>query len=240
MWNSIKTLLRRAAENKYFDLIIGALTLACALTEFGEFFHIEQEEGLGSHHAVFVLGAAVFMKGLLSLLVGSVLVVDAEKESSSGFVHLMHRVVGHWLFNMSVSVLLIIVGGVELAEEIAEVEGEFSVWHAGVIITGLVFFMKSQSILLDAVSFLRKTAGADNKAGRLAARIVLFFNHPYIEMVLAVLIVVLGVAEAFFLSGESDGHAHKGLIVYGVGRLVKLSEPLGIFVDLIEDAEKAV
>lgn len=234
--------LKKIASNKYLDVIVGLLMFAFALTQFQEFFEYGREtgDGLGTHHAVAFLGLVLFFKGVLMLMTGTALIGDSiDREKAKGFLHLLREIAENWLFNLIIAVLLIVVGTAEFVEEIKETREGLSVWHLGAVFTGLIFFFKSQSILLDSVSFMRKLENRNGVMKRYVPKISRFFKHPKLEIALAVAIVLVGVIEMFTVQ-EGDGHGHKSIIVFGLSRIIKIVEPTGAFVDLVEDADRIV
>ncbi|WP_277656564.1 hypothetical protein [Seleniivibrio woodruffii] len=232
--------LKKIASNKYLDVTVGILMFVCALTEFQELFGYRQEvsEGVETHHAIAVFSLVIFFKGLLSLMTGTALIGDTV-DKKKGVLAFMRSISEHWVFNLAVALLLMIIGTVEMIEEFSEVKDKMSVWHLGAVLSGLILFFKSQSVLLDSVTFMRKQEHKNEFMRKLVPKISRFFNHPKLETSLAVAVIAVGVIEMFIIE-EGGGQGHKSIIVYGLSRIIKIVEPTGAFVDLVEDADRIV
>jgi hypothetical protein len=232
--------LKKIASNKYLDVTVGILMFVCALTEFQELYGYNREvsEGFETHHAIAVFSLVIFFKGLLSLMTGTALIGDTVGKRS-GVLSVMHSLSEHWVFNLAVAFLLMVIGTVEMIEEFTDVKDKMSVWHLGAVLSGLILFFKSQSVLLDSVAFMRKLEHKNEFMQNLVPKISRFFKHPKLETALAVAVIAVGVIEMFIIE-EGGGHGHKSIIIYGLSRIIKIVEPTGAFVDLVEDADRIV
>lgn len=216
-------------------MLFGILLMICGVIE--AIIEIEDvEKGFfEAHHTIVFLSMLIIIRALGTIMVG------ISRFNKAMTCITFFKVFKHWIFEVILSIVIILAGISELIEYLEEdhTGDAGSVWFYAMIIWGIMKLTNCILIIIKTMLLslmtLQEIENETNKKIKQIQKIDKILRNPSIERGVVILLVVFCIIEEFITVSSEMVTEHRIFLVYGVLVFIKQVATFSDIIEILDD-----